>query len=195
MSKPLNATTNMFVTKSAPATYLRRTDGDDVYTAASKKDADDMAKAIKRSMESDGAKLYAGGLDGSYAAFVNFHRNVETTMEDMHKDMRELLSIHADTEEPKLGYSPTFNKYLFKILWKLTTKEARTIVNAHYTTQDGRRAMISLMLRSNPTDILSKKQVESEIAAIKINGTDPPLLKMEKIKSLGEQLMNVGEHI
>ena len=158
-----------------------------------KKDPDAMAKDVKRSMESDGTKLYAGGVDGSYSAFLIFHRNLETSMGDMHPDMAELINIDPDVDSPRLGYSMMLNRYLFKVLWKLTTKSARLILNAHYKTHDGRRALLSLLLRSNPTDILSKKEVHNKIAAIKINGkNDDPMPKMQEIKSLGEQLTQAG---
>jgi len=97
---PLKKTSSMFVTRTAAPTVMRRVDSEDIEKAVVKKDPDAMAKDVKRSMESDGTKLYAGGVNGSYSAFLIFHRNLETSMGDMHPDMAELINIDPDVDPP-----------------------------------------------------------------------------------------------
>ena len=146
------------------------------------------ASSIKSAMN---GKPYTG--EGSYLDFRAFYRTLTITVKGISPEVKVLITIVSTFGDE---YYEVVNDLIYQLLWSCTgeSSKARRLIEPFYDDSDGRRALLTLGLWANPTDLFSLEILEKSISTIVINGAEQdPTVPIQQMRCIAEQLVCAGQ--
>jgi len=151
-----------------------------------------VAKSVKIAFTGDKSSPYKD--ISSYLDFQQYHRALSSVLSGDLGD-RDVFNTAINLTDDNPSISPEVNVFLYAVLRLSTGEDARGIVDEHYVTKDGRRALLQLHYEAAPGDIVSTTILEEDLFKTVINAsTIDPATTIKHMRLKGLQLSTDTEN-